>query len=69
MYLNVGVQGGAKTRDNVFKGVYAPGSVVRVWEREGRDAEQIVEAEGENNGGWRNAVFDVGGQGQGIMGW
>ncbi|KAA8568136.1 hypothetical protein EYC84_008536 [Monilinia fructicola] len=69
VYLNVGVQGGAKTRDNVFKGVYAPGSVVRVWEREGRDAEQIVEGEGENNGGWRNAVFDVGGQGQGIMGW
>ncbi|KAB8296311.1 hypothetical protein EYC80_009080 [Monilinia laxa] len=69
VYLNVGVQGGAKTRDNVFKGVYAPGSVVRVWEREGRDAEEIVEGEGENNGGWRNAVFDVGGQGQGIMGW
>ncbi|TGO48787.1 hypothetical protein BOTNAR_0459g00080 [Botryotinia narcissicola] len=69
LYLNVGVQGGAKSKGNVFKGVYAPGSVVKVWEREGRDAEEIVEGEAENNGGWRNAVFDVGGQGQGVMGW
>lgn len=66
--MNVGVQGGAKKGGNVFKGVYAPGSVVRVWEREGRDAEEIVEGEGEAKG-WRNAVFDVGGQGQGVMGW
>ncbi|KAF7899593.1 hypothetical protein EAF00_003929 [Botryotinia globosa] len=69
LYLNVGVQGGAKSKGNVFKGVYAPGSVVKVWEREGRDAEEIVDGEAENNGGWRNAVFDVGGQGQGVMGW
>ncbi|APA10880.1 hypothetical protein SS1G_03453 [Sclerotinia sclerotiorum 1980 UF-70] len=68
LYVNVGVQGGAKNRGNVFKGVYAPGSVVKVWEREGRDAEQIVEDEGEN-AGWKNAIFDVNGQGQGVMGW
>ncbi|KAH6976275.1 hypothetical protein BKA56DRAFT_488096 [Ilyonectria sp. MPI-CAGE-AT-0026] len=41
----------------VFRGRYAPGSLVRLWEREGRDAEQRV-AEYERDG-WKNDIFDV----------
>ncbi|PHH75118.1 hypothetical protein CDD82_4595 [Ophiocordyceps australis] len=40
-----------------FRGRYTPGSLVRLWEEEGRDAEQRVYEGGK--GGWRNAVFDV----------
>ena len=41
----------------VFAGVYAPGSVVRLWHEEGRRAAERVE-EGEREG-WRNDVFEV----------
>ena len=41
----------------VFHGRYAPGSLVRLWEEEGRSAEQrVYEYE---RGGWRNKIFDV----------
>ncbi|KAK1750560.1 hypothetical protein QBC47DRAFT_119005 [Echria macrotheca] len=41
----------------VFDGVYAPGSVVKLWNEEATQASQRIR---ENEvGGWRNAVFDV----------
>ncbi|KAM5354028.1 hypothetical protein ACJ41O_000678 [Fusarium nematophilum] len=50
----VGVR--AATR-GVFRGRYAPGSLVRLWEAEARDAEQrLFEYE---QGGWKNEIFDV----------
>jgi hypothetical protein len=49
----VGVKPGA----GVFRGRYAPGSLMQVWETEGRMAAQTVyEYE---RGGWRNDIFDV----------
>ncbi|OAA38309.1 Bactericidal permeability-increasing protein, alpha/beta domain protein [Metarhizium rileyi] len=49
----VGVQPGK----GVFRGRYAPGSLVKVWEEEGRDAEQnIFEYQRD---GWRNGIFDL----------
>ncbi|KAF4977941.1 hypothetical protein FZEAL_5589 [Fusarium zealandicum] len=49
---------GVKAGQGVFKGRYAPGSLVRMWEEEGRDAEQrLFEYE---QGGWKNDIFDVG---------
>ena len=48
---------GVKPGKGVFRGRYAPGSLVRLWEEEGRDAEQrVYEYE---RGGWRNEIFDV----------
>ncbi|MCJ1352365.1 MAG: hypothetical protein MMC33_002349 [Icmadophila ericetorum] len=54
LYTAVGVRpSGAK----VFKGVYAPGSVVKLYEDEAlRAGERIEEFEVE---GWRNEIFDV----------
>lgn len=49
----VGVKPGA----GVFRGRYAPGSLVQLWEEEGRMAEQrVYEYERE---GWKNDIFDV----------
>ncbi|KAL4742320.1 hypothetical protein BDV11DRAFT_202821 [Aspergillus similis] len=46
----------------VFKNVYAPGSLVKVWNDEARQAHDAVE-EGEETPGlhrtWRNTIFDV----------
>ncbi|KAF4591385.1 bactericidal permeability-increasing protein [Ophiocordyceps camponoti-floridani] len=52
------VRAGARPgRQGPFRGRYAPGSIVRLWEEEGAVAEQrVFEAE---RGGWRNDVFDV----------
>ncbi|KAH6892395.1 hypothetical protein B0T10DRAFT_483712 [Thelonectria olida] len=41
----------------VFRGRYAPGSLVRLWEMEAREAEQrVYEYE---RAGWKNDIFDV----------
>lgn len=54
LYARVGVgQPGA----GVFEGVYAPGSVVKMWRDEAQQAPQRIR-EGERDG-WRNGVFDV----------
>ncbi|KAG6309521.1 hypothetical protein E4U22_003883 [Claviceps purpurea] len=53
VYTRVGVQPGG----GVFRGRYAPGSLVKLWEDEGRDAEQNVFEYKQD--GWRNGVFDV----------
>jgi hypothetical protein len=48
---------GVKAGSGVFQGRYAPGSLVKLWEDEGRDAEQkLFEYE---QGGWKNDIFDV----------
>lgn len=57
LYANIGVTGGAEQRGNVFAGVYAPGSVVKLWNEQAARAGEIVD---DNDvGGWRNDVFDV----------
>ncbi|KAH6647034.1 hypothetical protein BKA67DRAFT_581466 [Truncatella angustata] len=54
LYTRVGV---AQPGKGVFKGVYTPSSVVKVWNEEGsRAGDRVEEYE---VGGWRNEVFDV----------
>ncbi|OQO11584.1 hypothetical protein B0A48_03311 [Cryoendolithus antarcticus] len=53
VYTRVGV---AQPGKGVFKGVYAPGSVVKVWNEEGARAGERVEEF--DAGGWRNEIFD-----------
>jgi hypothetical protein len=54
LYTRVGV---APKGKGVFAGKYAPGSVVKLWEEEGRRAEERIDDWDE--GGWRNDVFDL----------
>lgn len=54
LYTAVGVKPSGAT---VFRGVYAPGSIVKLYEEEARRAgERIEEFEVE---GWRNEIFEV----------
>lgn len=54
LYTRIGV---TEPGMGVFKGIYAPGSVVKVWNEEAAQAKQrIREEEGD---GWRNGIFDV----------
>ncbi|KAL8788156.1 MAG: hypothetical protein Q9213_001795 [Squamulea squamosa] len=48
---------GVRPSGGVFKGVYAPGSVVKLYEMEARRASERIE-DGEVQG-WRNQIFDV----------
>ncbi|KAF1848509.1 uncharacterized protein K460DRAFT_384620 [Cucurbitaria berberidis CBS 394.84] len=54
LYTRVGVAAPGK---GVFAGKYAPGSVVKLWEEEGRRATERIDDWDE--GGWRNDVFDL----------
>ncbi|KAI9675578.1 MAG: hypothetical protein M1817_000944 [Caeruleum heppii] len=54
VYTSVGVRAPGK---GVFAGVYAPGSVVKLWNEEAARAGEVVDDYAE--GGWRNEVFDV----------
>ncbi|EKG17791.1 hypothetical protein MPH_04970 [Macrophomina phaseolina MS6] len=54
LYTRVGVTDPGK---GVFKGVYAPGSVVKLWEEQAQQAEERVDDYRE--GGWRNEIFDT----------
>lgn len=54
LYTRIGV---GEPGEGVFKGVYAPGSVVKVWNEEAAQAKQRIR-EGEE-AGWRNSIFDV----------
>lgn len=49
---------GVRPSKGVFNGVYAPGSVVKLYEEEARRAGERVE-DGDEGKGWRNEVFDV----------
>jgi hypothetical protein len=54
MYTRVGVAAPGK---GVFRGKYAPGSVVKLWEEQAvRAAERVDDWD---EGGWRNDVFDL----------
>lgn len=54
LYTRVGV---AQPGKGVFKGVYAPGSVVKIWNEEAtRAGDRVEEYE---VGGWKNEVFDT----------
>ena len=53
LYAAVLVQPG----QGVFKGVYAPGSVVKLYDEEARRAAERVDDAGQE--GWRNEIFDV----------
>ncbi|KAK4190701.1 hypothetical protein QBC35DRAFT_449150 [Podospora australis] len=52
LYARVGVEGGGP-----FEGIYAPGSVVKLWNEEAAQAPQRIR-ENERDG-WRNDIFDV----------
>lgn len=55
MYTRVGL---AEPGKGVFKGVYAPGSVVKVWNEEALQARERIE-NGSETRGWRNDVFSL----------
>ena len=56
MYTYLGV----KPSRGIFRGVYAPGSLVQLWEEEARFAkDKIEDSEVGRPGGWRNEIFDV----------
>jgi hypothetical protein len=57
LYTNIGVRGGAEDRGGIFAGVYAPGSVVKLWDEEARQAGERIEDNAQR--GWRNEIFDV----------
>jgi hypothetical protein len=56
-YTNIGIVGGANEQSSTFAGIYAPGSIVKLWREEAQEIGERVE----NNGvlGWRNEIFDV----------
>lgn len=56
VYARVGLDA---PKRGVFKNVYTPGSIVKVWHEEALRAEQNIEEEEEHGGGWRNGIFDV----------
>ena len=57
LYTNIGVVGGANERGNIFAGVYAPGSVVKLWNEEAARAGEVVDDNASQ--GWRNEIFNV----------
>lgn len=57
LYTNIGIVGGATKQGNVFAGVYAPGSIVKLWQEEAQEAGERVEDNEVK--GWRNEIFDV----------
>ena len=57
VYTRVGVDA---PKQGVFKDVYTPGSVVKLWHEEAMRAEEAVQdGEERGGGGWRNEIFDV----------
>ncbi|EMC95591.1 hypothetical protein BAUCODRAFT_495023 [Baudoinia panamericana UAMH 10762] len=60
LYTRVGVDAperGGHVQKNVFTGVYAPGSIVKVWHEEAdRAAERVDDFQAD---GWRNEIFDT----------
>ncbi|KAI9793650.1 MAG: hypothetical protein M1816_007545 [Peltula sp. TS41687] len=57
VYTSVGIHPPTK---GVFAGRYTPGSVVKIWNEEGRWAGEIVDDHADRGeGGWKNEIFDV----------
>ena len=50
---------GGRSAGGVFQGVYAPGSVVRLWHEEGERAGERVDDHQVRPQGWKNEIFDV----------
>jgi len=48
---------GVRPSKGIFNGVYAPGSVVKLWDEQGARAGEVVEDYSVE--GWRNEVFDI----------
>lgn len=51
-------------KSGVFKGIYAPGSIVKTWHEEATRAQEAIEDGDETHGlghTWRNDIFDVAG--------
>jgi len=55
LYTRIGV---AQPGKGVFKGVYAPGSVVKLWNEEAAQAQERID-DGSEVRGWRNEIFDL----------
>ena len=55
LYTRIGV---AQPGKGVFKGVYAPGSVVKLWNEEAAQAQERID-EGSEIRSWRNEIFDL----------
>ncbi|KAF1356588.1 hypothetical protein BDV97DRAFT_380541 [Delphinella strobiligena] len=55
LYTRVGV---AQPGKGVFKGVYAPGSVVKLWNEEATQAQDRID-DGAETKSWRNEIFDL----------
>jgi len=57
VYTRVGVDApsSGRVKKNVFTGVYAPGSVVKVWHEEAERAAEHVDDFSQD--GWRNEIF------------
>lgn len=56
VYTRLGVDAPKK---GVFRGVYTPGSIVKLWHEEALRAEETIQEGEERGSGWRNDVFDV----------
>jgi hypothetical protein len=57
LYTSVGI---SPPTEGIFAGVYAPGSVVKIWNEEARRAGEIVDDHAlREEGGWKNEIFDV----------
>jgi hypothetical protein len=56
VYTRVGVDAPKK---GVFRGIYTPGSIVKLWHEEAMNAEQNIVENEEHGGGWRNDIFDI----------
>lgn len=54
---NVSARLGVKPGNDVFRGRYAPGSLVKLWEQEAENAQQNIHEY--ERGGWRNDIFSV----------
>ncbi|KGQ07228.1 hypothetical protein BBAD15_g7449 [Beauveria bassiana D1-5] len=54
---DVSARVGVKPGQDVFRGRYAPGSLVKLWEQEAEDAQQNIHEY--RRDGWRNDIFSV----------
>ena len=58
---------GVAPSKGVFNGVYAPGSIVKLYEDEARLAGERVDDNEIKGGGWRNEIFDIQTAGMGML--
>lgn len=56
VFTRVGVDA---PKRGIFKNIYTPGSIVKLWHEEALRAEEAVAEGEERGGGWRNDVFDT----------